>query len=111
MNSNAKMAGNPGMEPSTSSTPMVNLTPLNVVGSAGRGSQSYNVNPAMNMQGSQNGNVQVMNMLDASQSGSSMADLALADNGFLEGLPGGMFDWSECCPPSPCFFGELIVTA
>ena len=81
------------MEPS--SAPMVNLTPLNVGGSAGRGSQSYNVNPAMNMQGSQNGNVQVMNMLDASQSGSSMADLALADNGFLEGLPGGMFDWSK----------------
>ncbi|EAU88675.2 hypothetical protein CC1G_01048 [Coprinopsis cinerea okayama7 len=80
---------------STTSAPLVNFTPLNVTGSAGRGSQSYNVNPAMNVEGSQSGSVQVMNMLDASQSGSSMADLALADNGFLEGLPGGMFDWNQ----------------
>lgn len=81
--------------PTSSSAPLVNFTPLNVGGSAGRSSQNYNVNPTMNMQGPQPGSVQVMNMLDASQSGSSMADLALADNGFLEGLPGGMFDWSE----------------
>ncbi|KAH6918269.1 fungal-specific transcription factor domain-containing protein [Coprinopsis sp. MPI-PUGE-AT-0042] len=89
------MNANSGMGSGSGSTPMVTFTPLNVGGSAGRGSQSYNVNPAMNVQGSQNGNVQVMNMLDASQSGSSMADLALADNGFLEGLPGGMFDWNQ----------------
>jgi hypothetical protein len=49
----------------------------------------------MNLQASQNAstNVQVMNVLDGSQSGTAMADLALADNGFLEGIPGGMFDW------------------
>ncbi|KAH6895051.1 fungal-specific transcription factor domain-containing protein [Coprinopsis sp. MPI-PUGE-AT-0042] len=81
------MNANSGMGSGSGSTPMVTFTPLNVGGSAGRGSQSYNVNPAMNVQGSQNGNVQVMNI--------SMADLALADNGFLEGLPGGMFDWNQ----------------
>lgn len=108
--SGPNMIANPGMGSNSSSTPnapMVTFTPLNVGGSAGRGSQNYNVNPAMNMQGSQNGNVQVMNMLDASQSGSSMADLALADNGFLEGLPGGMFDWSETILPLP-FLLELM---
>lgn len=75
------------------------MAPL-TVGSAGagRGSGQYsNVNPAMNLQASQSGsqNVQVMNILDSSQSGSAMADLAMADNGFLEGLPGGMFDWGQ----------------
>lgn len=74
--------------------PMVNLTPLPVSGNnAGR--QYSNVNPAMNLQASQSGsaNVQVMNILDGSQSSTAMADLAMAENGFLDGIPGGMFDW------------------
>lgn len=79
----------------SSATPMVNLTPL----SGGRGSQYSNVNPAMNLQASQSGsaNVQVMNILDGSQSSTAMADLAMADNGFLDGIPGGMFDWGTSC--------------
>jgi len=54
-----------------------------------------NVNPAMNLQAQQpsSGNVQVMNVLDGAQGGSNLANFQLADNGFLEGLPGGMFDW------------------
>ncbi|TFK30156.1 hypothetical protein FA15DRAFT_200823 [Coprinopsis marcescibilis] len=84
--------------PPTASTsaPLVKFTPLNLGGMGGRGSESYNVNPAMNaQQNSQSSSVQVMNMLDASQTDGAMHDLALADNGFLEGLPGGMFDWNQ----------------
>lgn len=93
-----KGAGSGGghIVPPPNSNLMVNLTPLSI-GSAGtgRGNQYSNVNPAMNLQASQNvsTNVQVMNVLDGSQSGPAMADLAMADNGFLEGIPGGMFDW------------------
>ena len=49
----------------------------------------------MNLQAQQpsSGNVQVMNVLDGAQGGSNLANFQLADNGFLEGLPGGMFDW------------------
>ena len=73
------------------STPLVNLTPLNPTG---RGSNYNNVNPAMNYAQSAPGNVQLMNILDAAQGETNLADFAIADNGFLEGIPGGMFDWS-----------------
>lgn len=69
--------------------PLVNLTPLNP---AGRSNYS-NVNPAMNYAQSAPGNVQLMNVLDGAQGGTNLADFAMADNGFLEGIPGGMFDW------------------
>ena len=71
--------------------PLVNLTPLNP---AGRGTNynNVNVNPAMNYTQSAPGNVQLMNVLDAAHT--NLADFAVADNGFLEGIPGGMFDWS-----------------
>lgn len=53
-----------------------------------------NVNPAMNFQPDfSSGNIQVMNVLDSAASGSNLADFQMADNGFLEGLPGSMFDW------------------
>ncbi|KAJ2923287.1 hypothetical protein H1R20_g13810, partial [Candolleomyces eurysporus] len=84
--------------PPSNSTPMVSFTPLSIgAAGTGRGNQYSNVNPAMNLQASQNAstNVQVMNVLDGSQSGTAMADLAMADNGFLEGIPGGMFDWGQ----------------
>ena len=89
----SQAGGQPIIPTAQSTSSMVNLTPLSVGG--GRGSQYSNVNPAMNLQASQSGsaNVQVMNILDGSQSNTAMADLAMADNGFLEGLPGGMFDW------------------
>lgn len=65
---------------------MVNFTPLT------KSSDTYgNVNPAMNAQAQ--GNVQVMNVLDGSQ-GINLAAYEISD-GFLEGLPGTMFDWRE----------------
>jgi hypothetical protein len=70
--------------------PLVNLTPLNP---AGRGSNHNNVNPAMNYAQSAPGNVRLINVLDAAQGETNLADFAIADNGFLEGIPGGMFDW------------------
>lgn len=78
--------------------PLVHFTPLTAGGGRG-GSDFMNVNPAMNRSASGSGNVQVMNTLDAVQGG-SMANLqayATAD-GFLEGIPGGMFDWGELFP-------------
>ncbi|KAJ7709763.1 fungal-specific transcription factor domain-containing protein [Mycena rosella] len=74
---------------STTSAGMVNLTPL----TGGRGSHS-NVNPAMNAQG-QGGHVQVMNVLDGSQASDALAEFAMTDTTFLEGIPGGMFDWGQ----------------
>jgi hypothetical protein len=85
------------------SAPLVHFTPLTAGGgrggNGGDGSDFMNVNPAMNRSTSGSGNVQVMNTLDAVQGG-SMANLqayATAD-GFLEGIPGGMFDWGELFP-------------
>lgn len=52
------------------------------------------MNPAMNASSQQPGNVQVMNVLDGPQGGNTLQEFALAD-GFLEGIPGGMFDWGE----------------
>jgi hypothetical protein len=82
----------------SNAAPLVNLTPLNP---AGRGS-NVNVNPAMNYALSTPGNVQLMNVLDAAQGETNLADFAIADNGFLEGIPGVMFDWSmfTCCTMS-----------
>ncbi|KAG5635471.1 hypothetical protein H0H81_011112 [Sphagnurus paluster] len=69
--------------------PLVNFTPI------GRRQGSYsNVNPAMN-QGQPQGNVQVMNVLDGPQGGNMLQEFAMTDNGFLEGIPGGMFDWGQ----------------
>ncbi|KAJ7273270.1 fungal-specific transcription factor domain-containing protein [Mycena rebaudengoi] len=65
---------------------MVNLTPL-------RGSHS-NVNPAMNAPANP-GQVQVMNVLDVPQASNTLREFAMADTGFLEGIPGGMFDWGQ----------------
>lgn len=71
------------------SSSIVQFTPI-----GGRRSGSYsNVNPTLNMQVQQPGNVQVMNVLDVPQGGNTIQEFALADTGFLEGIPGGMFDW------------------
>jgi hypothetical protein len=69
---------------------MVQFTPM-----AGRRSGYSNVNPTLNVQTQQQGNVQVMNVLDVPQGGNTIQEFALADTGFLEGIPGGMFDWGE----------------
>lgn len=74
--------------------PLVRLTPL---AAGARGGHYLNVNPAMNYQAQANaGNVQVMNVLDSTvPSGNNLSDFQMADNGFLEGIPGTMFDWGE----------------
>jgi hypothetical protein len=66
---------------------MVNFTPLSKL------SEAYNLNPAMNTQG--RGNVQVMNVLDGGSQGANLAEYEMSDIGFLEGLPGTMFDWRK----------------
>ncbi|CAK5264927.1 unnamed protein product [Mycena citricolor] len=81
--------------PSTAGAPsgsMVNFTPLPT------GRNHINVNPAMNMGPSGNQPVQVMNALDQlpqAASSNSLAELAITDTTFLEGIPGGMFDWGQ----------------
>ncbi|CAK5264936.1 unnamed protein product [Mycena citricolor] len=81
--------------PSTAGAPsgsMVNFTPLPT------GRNHINVNPAMNMGPSGNQPVQVMNALDQlpqAASSNSLAELAITDTTFLEGIPGGMFDWAS----------------
>ena len=91
----------PNVGSGSNAAPLVNLTPLTP---AGRGSNYNNVNPAMNYAQSAPGNVQLMNVLDAAQGETNLADFAIADNGFLEGIPGGMFDWSMiiCCTSVYC---------
>lgn len=79
-------AHSPPSEDQQSSASMVNFTPLK------KSSDMYgNVNPAMNAQA--RGNVQIMNVLDGAQ-GINLAAYEISD-GFLEGLPGTMFDWSQ----------------
>ena len=53
-----------------------------------------NVNPAMDAVTAA-GHVQVMNVLDGPQAPNVLEQLAMTDTGFLEGIPGGMFDWGE----------------
>ncbi|KAF7338175.1 hypothetical protein MVEN_02042400 [Mycena venus] len=80
---------------------MVNLTPLTAGGPRGPGSSNSNVNPAMNVGAAHPGagQVQVMNVLDSQvpQTGnnSTLAEFAMTDTAFLEGIPGGMFDWGQ----------------
>lgn len=81
---------------------MVNITPLGV--DKGRGALP-NVNPAMNEpMASAPGNVQVMNVLDVPQASNTLEQFALADTGFLEGIPGGMFDWGEIKPSQVTYY-------
>ncbi|KAF7974819.1 hypothetical protein HWV62_11171 [Athelia sp. TMB] len=69
---------------------MVNFTPL---GDAREGGMPANVNPAMENVASSS--VQVMNVLDVPQGSDTLEQFAMADNGLLEGIPGGMFDWGQ----------------
>lgn len=98
MRSTANNQQGVGSGPPTS--PIVNFTPL------GRRSASYsNVNPAMNMQVQPQSNVQVMNVLDGPQGQNTLQEFALADNEFLAGIPGSMFDWSMIPSFFPLFGG------
>ncbi|KAI0318935.1 fungal-specific transcription factor domain-containing protein [Amylostereum chailletii] len=74
----------------TSGGTMVNLTPI------GRSGAETNVNPAMEGGSGSGRNVQVVNLLqDGSPGPGSLEQLAMADNSWLEGIPGGMFDWGQ----------------
>lgn len=74
---------------------IVNYAPL--------GANFPNVNPAMNTQGVGQqqhmaippGHVQVLNLLDQPQGGNALEQLAIADAGFLEGMPSTIFDWGQ----------------
>jgi len=56
-----------------------------------------NMNPALNNVATQTpGNVQVLNVLDVPEASTTLEQFAMADVGFLEGIPGGMFDWGMC---------------
>ncbi|RDB21104.1 Acetamidase regulatory protein [Hypsizygus marmoreus] len=87
MRSTANQPQGVGSQPPS---PLVNFTQI------GRRQEGYNnMNPALNMQAQPSGNVQVINMLDGPQGGNTLQEIAMADNGFLEGIPGGMFDWGQ----------------
>lgn len=64
-----------------------------MVGFSQLGDNFPNMNPALNNQMSAPENVHVMNVLDQTQSMNVLEQQAMADVGFLEGIPGAMFDW------------------
>ncbi|KAI0780657.1 fungal-specific transcription factor domain-containing protein [Trametes elegans] len=68
---------------------MVQFTPL--------GGNYPNMNPALDNQMGLPENVQVMNVLDHPQGGNVnvLEQHAMADAGFLEGIPPSMFDWGQ----------------
>ncbi|KAI5124517.1 hypothetical protein M0805_003041 [Coniferiporia weirii] len=69
---------------------MVNYIPLD---GTGNGSNFANVNPALNTSGSSD--VRVMNVLEADPQPNVLEQMHVVDSGFLEGIPGGMFDWPQ----------------
>ncbi|KAF7796719.1 hypothetical protein EIP86_007902 [Pleurotus ostreatoroseus] len=70
--------------------PMVNYTPLT-------GSHP-NMNPALNEAGAlPPGHIQVMNVLDVpANNANALEQMAMADSGYLQGIPNTIFDWGEC---------------
>ncbi|EPQ58008.1 hypothetical protein GLOTRDRAFT_136812 [Gloeophyllum trabeum ATCC 11539] len=89
---NRAAAGSQGSQAAGSS--LVNMVPL-----TGPGASFTNLNPAMNdLMATANNNVQVMNVLDMPMpeaSNNQLQQYAVAEDGFLDGLPGGMFDWGQ----------------
>ena len=68
---------------------MVHFTPL--------GGNFPNMNPALDHHMGVPENVQVMNVLDHPQAGNMnvLEQQAMADAGFLDGIPPSMFDWGK----------------
>ncbi len=62
---------------------------------------NVNVNPVLNEGGMPEcENVHVMNVLDSAPASTrALEQLALADNNWLDGIPGGMFDWGAWLEP------------
>ncbi|KAJ3725720.1 fungal-specific transcription factor domain-containing protein [Lentinula raphanica] len=73
-------------QPTTSSGPIVNFTPLT-------GGGVSNLNPAMNIQTGTSD--RIINTLDTPATVEDLADFAVTDTGFLEGMPNLMFDWGQ----------------
>jgi len=74
-----------GDDSTPATAPIVNYTPL--------GPDYTNVNPTLNSTG--RSDVQVLNILDVPQAPNTLEQVAVADSGMLEGLPGSMFDWPQ----------------
>jgi len=93
---------------SKSNSVMVNYTPLGSSSeNVGEVPAVLNVNPALN-NGTGN-NVQVMNLLDGAPAPGSLEQLAMVNNSWLEGIPGGMFDWGGCCYLSVCLDIDCVI--
>ncbi|EJD05925.1 uncharacterized protein FOMMEDRAFT_104282 [Fomitiporia mediterranea MF3/22] len=60
---------------------------------SGSGGDIANVNPALNAAGPSD--VLIMNTLETNPQPSVLDEMSIADTGFLEGIPGGMFDWPQ----------------
>jgi hypothetical protein len=91
--SQVELETNTSTSAAMSRSTLVNITPL---GGDRAGERFLNVNPALNSaMATAPGNVQVMNVLDVPQASNTLEQLAMADVGFLEGIPGGMFDWGQ----------------
>ncbi|KAJ3801439.1 fungal-specific transcription factor domain-containing protein [Lentinula aff. detonsa] len=73
-----------------SSGSIVNFTPLT---GAASGSGVSNVNPAMNIQAGTSD--RIINTLDTPATVEDLANFAVTDTGFLEGMPNLMFDWGQ----------------
>jgi len=61
-----------------------------------------NVNPVLNEGGMpESENVQVVNILDSAPASTrALEGFAVADNNWLDGIPGGMFDWGTWIEPN-----------
>lgn len=81
------------------SAPIVHFTSLG----SREDADSANVNSRMDASLEERA-VEAMGVLDASQAANTFEQFGLGDSGFLEGIPGGMFDWGGYCPydAPPC---------
>nr|VWO98038.1 mRNA-capping enzyme subunit alpha (EC (GTP--RNA guanylyltransferase) (mRNA guanylyltransferase) [Ganoderma boninense] len=82
-----------GVAQAGSSTSMASFSPLG--DNFPNMNMNMNMNPALNDQMSAPENVHLMNVLDQTPSMNGLEQQAMADVGFLEGIPGAMFDWGQ----------------
>ncbi|KAF5389940.1 hypothetical protein D9757_003653 [Collybiopsis confluens] len=67
---------------------IVSFTPLTATGTS-----ISNLNPAMNIQAGHPN--RIINTLDTPATLDTLAEFTVTDTGFLEGMPNGMFEWSQ----------------
>lgn len=84
-----------GLTQGADGTPSAGVHDAESGAQASSGGRDVNVNPVLNEGGMPEcGNVHVMNVLDSAPASTrALEQLALADNNWLDGIPGGMFDW------------------